>query len=413
MIDYQKYRLGNGLTLIVMEDFGTPLVTVNTLYNVGARDENPERTGFAHLFEHLMFGGTQLVPDYDQVVNRVGGDSNAFTTNDMTDYHLTLPAQYLETALWLESDRMRQLDFSERALQVQQSVVTEEYHYRFLNQPYGDVMLLLRPLCYKVHPYRWSTIGADIRHVQEASIDDVRQFFYRFYRPCNATMAIAGPVKSNEVRALVEKWFGDIEPGNPYQRQLPTEPLQQEARFEEVYRDVPSNNIYLAYPMMGRLDAGYRTADLISDILGTGRSSRLFSELVRKRELFTEIDAYITGESDPGLFIVAGTLADGVDYSKAREALEQELQKIAREPMDDNELRKVVNKAESTFVMSQYKAQDCALALCYYNWLGHIEWINEEPSFYRAIDTREVQRVAAELFQPQRQSTLYYRKNSK
>ncbi len=291
MIDYQKYKLSNGLTLIVMEDYGTPLVSVNTLYNVGARDESPQRTGFAHLFEHLMFGGTQRVPDYDQVVNRVGGDSNAFTSNDITDYHLTLPAQYLETALWLESDRMRQLDFSERALQVQQSVVTEEYHYRFLNQPYGDTWMLLRPLCYKTHPYRWCTIGSDIRHVQEASIDDVRQFFYRHYRPCNATMAIAGPVKGAEVLTLVEKWFGDIDSGTPYLRQLPAEQPQCEARKEEVCRDVPANKLYLAYPMMGRLDEGYRTADLISDILGTGHSSRLFSKLVRQSELCTDLNA--------------------------------------------------------------------------------------------------------------------------
>lgn len=395
-----------------MEDLSTPLVTVNTLYDVGARDERPDRTGFAHLFEHLMFGGTERVPDFDQIVNQVGGESNAFTTNDITNYYITVPAQYLETALWLESDRMRQLDFSERALQVQQSVVTEEYHYRFLNQPYGDVWLLLRPMCYKVHPYRWCTIGSDIRHVQEATLDDVRQFFYRHYRPCNATLAVAGPVNDNAVCALVEKWFGDIDSGTPYRRQLPAEPVQTESRFEEVRREVPADKLYMAYPMMSRMGDGYHAADLISDILGTGHSSRLFGALVRDRELFTDIDAYITGDADPGLFVVSGTLAEGADMDTARQAVEAELQKVARQPLASDELQKVVNKAEATFVMSQYKAQECALSLCYYDKLGHIEWINQEPSFYRAVTAEEVQRVAADLFQPQRQSVLYYRKKA-
>ncbi len=410
MIDYRKHILPNGLTLIVMENHTTPLVSVNTLYNVGARDESPSRTGFAHLFEHLMFGGTRRVPDFDKIVNSVGGDSNAFTTNDYTDYHLTVPAQYLETALWLESDRMRGIDLSPKALQVQQSVVTEEYHYRYLNQPYGDVWMLLRPLSYKVHPYRWCTIGSDIRHVQEATLDDVRDFFRRFYCPANAILCVAGPVREAEVVALVEKWYGDIDAGERHVRHLPQEPEQAECRHQEVERDVPSNALYMSYLMSGRDSIDYEVADLLSDVLSNGQSSRLYNNLVKERALFTELDAYITGETDPGLFVVSGKLQEGVDYAVAQQAVEEALQQLAVEPVEEQELEKVVNKYETTFLFSQYKAMDCAMALCQYEWQGHIDWINSQPARYRSLTPADLQRVAAQLFQKRRQNELYYRK---
>lgn len=408
MISYKTYILSNGLTLMVMEDASTPLVSVSTLYNVGARDEDPSRTGFAHLFEHLMFGGTRHVPDFDAVVSKVGGDSNAATNNDFTNYYLTVPARFLETALWLESDRMRQLDFSERSLAVQQSVVTEEYHYRYLNQPYGDKWLLLRPLCYKVHPYRWCTIGSDIRHVQEATLDDVESFFYRYYRPNNAIVAVVGPVVADEVAKLVEKWFGDIPAGDDVERHYPQEPEQTSPRHLDVEREVPSNALYLGYLMSDRLHRDFCATDLISDMLSSGTSSRLYNDLVKGRELFTEIDAYITGDNDAGLFVVDGKLKDGVPFDAAKKAVEEHLQRFADETVADDELEKVINRYESTFVYSQYKALDCAMALCYYQRLGHPEWINDEPERYRQVTAYDIARVARSLFAPQRQSSIYY-----
>ena len=408
MIKYCKYRLHNGLTLLVSEDNSTPLVTVNTLYNVGARDEDPSRTGFAHLFEHLMFGGTRNIPNFESVVNNVGGDSNAFTNNDYTNYYITLPARYLETALWLESDRMQYLNISQHALQVQQSVVTEEYNYRYVNQPYGDVWMLLRPLCYKVHPYRWSTIGSDIRHVQQATLDDVECFFRKFYRPNNAVIAVVGPVKADEVYSLVAKWYGDIAPGPEICRQLPKEPEQDAWRSLTVHRDVPSNAFYAGYVMEERCDDMYRAADLVSDILSSGKSSRFYNKLVKESELFTDVDAYITGESGPGLFVVSGKVRDGVDSAKALQAVDDELQCLSDTVLTDKELTKVINRFESTFLYSQYKALDCAMSLCYYERLGHEEWINEEPQLYRKVTPDDIQRVAKSLFRHEHQSVLFY-----
>ncbi len=408
MIKYQKHILSNGLTLIVQEVPSTPLVTVNTLYNVGARDENPLRTGFAHLFEHLMFGGTSEVPDFDAVVSRAGGESNASTCNDFTNYYITVPGRFLETALWLESDRMRSLDFSQRSLEVQQSVVTEEYHYRYVNQPYGDKWMLLRPLCYKVHPYRWCTIGSDIRHVQEATLDDVKNFFYRYYRPNNAILSVVGNVKSDEVLRLVEKWYGDIPAGDPIVRSWPQEPEQKEARQLSVSRQVPSNAMMMGYVMCDRFHPDFYATDLISDILSSGQSSRMYNELVKQQGLFTELNAYITGDSDRGLFVVDGKMRDGVGFEAARQAVEEQLHHLAENPLSDRELEKVVNRYESTFAYSQYKALDCAMALCYYERLNHLEWVNEEPAHYRETTPEAIQRVAAGLFRPELQNTLFY-----
>lgn len=408
MIKYQKHILSNGLTLIVQEVPSTPLVTVNTLYNVGARDEDPARTGFAHLFEHLMFGGTPEVPDFDKVVSQAGGDSNASTCNDFTNYYITLPVRYLETALWLESDRMRRLDFSRRSLEVQQSVVTEEYHYRYVNQPYGDKWMLLRPLSYKVHPYRWCTIGSDIRHVQEATLDDVKRFFYRYYRPNNAILSVVGNVKADEVLRLVERWYGDIPAGDPVGRNWQQEPEQVAARSLSVVRQVPSNALMMGYVMCDRFSPDFYATDLISDILSSGQSSRMYNELVKQRGLFTELNAYITGDSDRGLFVVDGKMRDGVDFETARRAVEEQLRHIAENPLSDRELEKVVNRYESTFAYSQYKALDCAMALCYYERLNHLEWVNEEPAHYRETTPEAIQRVAAGLFRPEHQNTLFY-----
>ena len=350
------------------------------------------------------------MPDFDAVVTRIGGESNAMTNNDFTNYYITVPNGNLETALWLEADRMRQLDFSQRSLEVQQSVVTEEYNYRYVNQPYGDMWMLLRPLCYKVHPYRWCTIGSDIRHVQDATLADVESFFYRYYRPNNAIISIVGNVRSDEVAKMVEKLFGDISAGDEVTHILPQEPEQRERRRLIVQREVPSNALYLGYHVSGRKSLDFRVVDLISDILSNGTSSRLLNELVKKNSLFTEIDAYVTGDEDPGLFVVSGKMVDGVGFDEAIQAVEYQLQCISREFVSEQELIKVVNKYEATFAFSQYKAIDCAMALCYYERLGHLDWINEEPDLYRQSTTADIQRVASSVFRQENQSAIEYSK---
>ncbi len=412
MVNYRKHILDNGLTVLTHEAWDTPLATVNVLYGVGSRNEDPRRTGFAHLFEHLMFGGTKRVPDYDRVVSSLGGDNNAFTNCDYTDYYVTVPVDGLPTALWLEADRMQGLDLTQKALEVQQKVVTEEYHQRYMNQPYGDVWLLLRPLCYKVHPYRWPTIGADIRHVGEATLEDVRAFHERWYRPQNAILAVAAPMAHDEqLKAVVSgQWTVDsgqrsVDSG---QWTVATEPLQTAPRYLHVKRSVPSSMVYLAWPMGDRNDPLFRACDLVSDVLGNGTSSRLHDRLVRREGLFVEADACITGDAGPGLMVLSGKLADGVSLDQGAEALRSEARQLADEGLTDYELQKVQNKYENTFVYSQYKAADRALSLCYYTWLGDTGLVDREPQEYRRVTAADVQRAAREVFRHERENRLYY-----
>ncbi len=415
MVSYRKHTLDNGLTVLTHEAWDTPLATVNLLYNVGARDEDPQRTGFAHLFEHLMFGGTPRVPDFDAVVNGLGGDNNAFTNNDYTNYYITVPAEGLATALSLEADRMANLDISEKALHVQQHVVTEEYNQRYMNQPYGDAWLLLRPLCYKVHPYRWATIGADIRHVSEACLDNVRDFHRRFYRPDNAILAIAAPLEHVAMLQLAEEaWASGCskEPSSPWKlREYPQEPQQTEARELRVERQVPSTKVYIAWPMCSHREPMYRACDLLSDVLGNGKSSRLHQRLVLEGSLMTDVDACISGEEGPGLLVVSGKLRDGVSADEAAEALRREVYRMTDETVDSYELEKVKNKYENTFVFSQYKAADRAMALCHYTWLGDTELVNREPEEYRKITSAQLLEAAREVFNPNKENRLFYLNN--
>lgn len=416
MITYSRHRFDNGLRLLLHRDTTTPLVTVNVLYQVGSRDERPDRTGFAHLFEHLMFGGTRRYPDFDRVVDAMGGESNAFTNTDYTDYHLTVPAACLEQALMLESNRMGgdwAVEGSRwEVLEVQKRVVTEEYHQRYMNQPYGDVWMLLRPLCYQRHPYRWCTIGADIRHVQEATLDDVYDFFTRFYRPDNAIVALSGNLDETEALRLAEHYLGGLRPaeGLPLpearERHYPTEPEPQGNRCLQVRREVPDDAFYNARLMCSRWDEDYYVYDLLSDILSNGHSSRLYRRLVQEQALFSEVNAYITGELDPGLFVVSGKLCHGVEFARASDAIATELQQLAETPVDAHELEKVANKFENTFVYSQYKAADRALSLCYYEMLGQPELINTEPDHYRRVQPDDMLRVAREAFTPRREAVL-------
>lgn len=414
MISFSKKTLDNGLRVIIHRDSSTPLVTINILYQVGARNEREDRTGFAHLFEHLMFGGTRRFPDYDLEVDAMGGENNAFTNNDYTNYYLTVPAQHLEQALRLEADRMLGdwdiVNDTWKVLDVQKRVVTEEYHQRYLNQPYGDVWMLLRPLCYKVHPYRWCTIGADIRHVQEATLQDVRDFFDRYYHPSNAILAIAGNVEEEKTLALVEQIFGKIRRPAPMAKAiLPQEPMQTQARRMEVERDVPNNAIYKAWVMCDRWSPDYYTYDMVSDVLSNGHSSRMYRRLVQEEGLFSEIDAYLTGELDPGLFVVSGKMQEGVTSERAERAIDEEIAKLQVQPISEKELEKVANKFENTFVYSQYKTADRAHNLCYFEMIGAPELVNTEPECYRHVGTADLQRVAQRLT-PERSSTLIINK---
>ena len=419
MIDWRKYILANGLTVLTHEAWDTPLATVNVLYNVGSRDEDPRRTGFAHLFEHLMFGGTERVPDYDSVVSSLGGENNAFTNNDITNYYVTIPVGGLQVALELEADRMEGLSLTQKALEVQQRVVTEEYNQRYMNRPYGDIWLLLRSLCYHVSPYRWATIGADIRHVAEATLEDVRQFQEKFYRPDNAVLAIAAPQTHEEMVGMAERAFGTLlRPRRKVvdtrcfarEREYPQEPLQAEPRRMEVVREVPTDAVYMAWPMCDRYDADFQACDLISDILGTGNSSRLYRGIVSEGRLVSEADACITGDVGQGLLMVSAKVREGEEPEEVVETIRKEIRRLAEHTVDTYELEKVANRYESTFVFSQYKASDRATGLCYYTWLGDTSLVNKEPEVYRQVTPDRIQHAAKRLFLEENENLLIIKK---
>ena len=408
MISFDKFILNNGLKVIVHKDNSTPIVAMNILYNVGSRDEDPNRTGFAHLFEHLMFGGSVNIPDYDEPLQRVGGENNAFTNNDITNYYLTLPKTNLETAFWLESDRMAGLAFSKKSLDVQRNVVSEEFKQSYLNQPYGDVYLLLRPLAYKVHPYQWDTIGKDLSHIQEASMKEVKAFFQKFYCPNNAIMVVAGDVETGEIKRLTEKWFGSIPKGPDNLRNLPVEPRQTEARKLTVERKVPADRIYKVYHCCARTDKEFHTVDLLSDVLSNGKSSRLYQELLMKKQLFSKIDGFLSGDIDKGLFIITGKLSKGVKMEDAENAINEELLKVQQQ-LDETELEKVKNKIESTLIFSEMSVLNKAMNLASAELMGDAAMVNDEITKYRSITSEMIKQQAKEIFRETNSSTLYYK----
>jgi len=408
MIEFYKHVLGNGLRVVVHPDTTTTLVAVNVLYDVGSRDEDPSKTGFAHLFEHLMFGGSRNIPFYDQPLQRVGGDNNAWTSCDFTNYYVTLPAENIETAFWLESDRMLELDFSDENLEVQRKVVIEEFKQRYLNQPYGDVQLLSRPLAYKVHPYKWPVIGKDISHIENATLDDVRNFFYRHYAPNNAVLAVAGNVSPDKVFALAQKWFGDIPLRDVPVRRLPVEPPRTDAGFLEVKREVPSSLININFQIGSRLCSDFHAFDLLSDILSSGPSSRFEQRLIKEQKLFSDVNAYISGDMDPGLFTVAGRLMPGVEITTARDAIYKELMDVASSEVPLKELQKVKNKAESNLMFSEISFLSKAMNLAQHELMGDAGGINREAELYRKVSGSEVREAAERAFREDNSSTLHY-----
>ena len=409
MITVNKYQFLNGLRLLHHADSNTRMVAINLLYDVGARDESPDCTGFAHLFEHLMFGGSLHIPDFDTALQKAGGENNAWTSNDITNYYTIVPRQNVETAFWLESDRMLGLDFSQHSLDVQKAVVMEEFKQRTLNQPYGDIPAIIRELAYREHPYRWPVIGRDISHIEKATLEDVRSFFYNHYAPNNAILAVVGDISFEEALRLSEKWFSPIEKRNIAPRCILPEPEQEAPRYKEVVRDIPSDAIVKAYHMGRRCDADYQTCDLMSDILSNGRSSRLFRRLVMEKSLFTSIDASITGDIDAGLFLINGRLNQAVSLQQADEAIEEELGRLCRESASEQEISKMVHKFETGYLFSNLSYVDKAANLSYFELIDAAESIDREVEKYYRITPESLQKTAQAVFRANNMSTLYYK----
>ncbi|GAC1448814.1 MAG: pitrilysin family protein [Chitinophagaceae bacterium] len=408
MIQFDKFTLDNGLRVLVHADSSTPMAVVNVMYDVGARDENPGKTGFAHLFEHLMFGGSVNIPSYDEPLQVAGGENNAYTTHDLTNYYCQLPAENIETAFWLESDRMLSLAFSKKSLEVQRKVVMEEFKEHYINKPYGDVWFKMRELAYTVHPYRWQTIGKELSHIEKATITDVKKFFFTHYCPANAVLVVAGNTTTAQVKELAEKWFGSLPAGEKYNRRLPVEPVQGQAREEIVRANVPIDALYKSWHMASRLDDGYYAAELITDILSGGGSSRLYQALVKEQQLFSNIDCYHFGSTDAGLLTIEGKLVRGVKMEAANKAVEAELEKIKTILIEEKELEKVKNKTEAALAFEDMSIMSRASSLASYELLGNANLINEELDKYHSVTREGIRHHAQKIFDVNNCNTIYY-----
>ena len=413
MISFEHFTLSNGLQVIVHEDPSTTMAVLDVIYNVGSRDEDENLTGFAHLFEHLMFGGSENIPSFDTPLQKVGGENNAFTTPDLTNYYITVPAQNIETAFWLESDRMKQLAFNKQSLETQRKVVIEEFKQRYLNQPYGDVWLKFRPLIYQKHPYRWPTIGAGIQHIEEAKMEDVKAFFQKHYIPNNAVLVVAGRVKLAEVKTLAEKWFGPIPSGVKPVRNLPQEPEQADNRSMEIIADVPGNRIYKAYPVVGRYEPGYHAIDLMADLLGRGESSYLYEHLVQKQRIFDSIGTYQTSSIDPGLLLIQGQVSEDVEIDVAEAALEQAIKDFASGEIEEKDLQMVKNQAEASLVFGEVEVLNRAMNLAMAANAEDANLVNTEAEKIAGVQKDELEKWAKRLFLEGKSNTLYYKKIAK
>lgn len=410
MLQFERFTLTNGLRVIIHEDHTTPMVAVNVLYDVGARDENPEKTGFAHLFEHLMFGGSENIESYDEPLQMAGGENNAYTTNDITNYYIQLPIQNIETAFWLESDRMKSLAFSEKSLDVQRKVVSEEFKEHYLNKPYGDTWEKLRALTYTTHPYQWMTIGKELKHIEDAKLDDVKAFFFKHYTPVNAVLCVAGNVTPKQVKTLAEKWFGNLPAGEKYVRDLPAEPEQTEARIKTVEADVPISAIYKAWHIGARLSPDYYASDLITEIMGNGYSSRLYQRLVKEQQIFSSISCYHTGSVDPGLLVIEGKVVEDRTLEEANDAIEKEIMTLLENGVTDDELQKAKNKIEAMIVFEDMSLLSRANNLAFYELLGDAEMINQEWARYQAVTATSLLDVAKKVLRHSNCNTLFYKK---
>lgn len=411
MIDFESFTLKNGLRVLVHEDPTVQIAAINILYDVGSRDEHQDKTGFAHLFEHLMFGGSINIPSYDEPLQRVGGENNAFTNTDITNYYLTLPADNIETGFWLESDRMLSLSFDPKVLEVQRKVVIEEFKQRYLNQPYGDVWLKLRPLAYHVHPYQWATIGKEIKHIEDATMKDVRDFFYSHYLPSNAIMVVAGNVTTEQIQQLSEKWFGSIPSGSKRKRKLSAEPKQESKRVLEVRMDVPAEALYKTYHMPGRFDEGFYAADLASDVLGRGDSSRLYQKLVKEKPIFNSLSAFTMGTIDPGLIVINGKVKEGIDLKEAEKELDEVVYDFANNGIKDSELEKIKNQSISTLEFGEVEILNRAMNLAFSSLSGDAGLVNEERALIEKVTSNEINSASKQILTEENSSVMYYYAN--
>ncbi|MEI7736676.1 MAG: pitrilysin family protein [Ferruginibacter sp.] len=411
MIYFERFILSNGLKVLVHEDKSTPMAVVNVLYDVGARDESPEKTGFAHLFEHLMFGGSINIPVYDEPLQIAGGENNAFTTNDLTNYYCQLPAENIETAFWLESDRMLSLAFGKKSLDTQRKVVCEEFKEHYINKPYGDVWNKMRELAYTTHPYRWMTIGKELSHIENATLEDVKAFFHKHYTPCNAILVVAGNVTTEQIKALAEKWFGSIPAGEKYVRNLPQEPKQTAPRRIEVKADVPLDALYKCWHIYSRTDMRYYVADLITEVLGGGASSRLYQVLVKEKKLFSNIDCHHMGSTDTGLLTIEGKLVKGVDIKDAEAAVNEVVKEFITTGITVKELEKVKNKTESMMAFEDMSVMNRATSIAMYELLGDADLINKELQLYRDVTAEQLLQEGQIIFDENNSNTMYYLAN--
>ncbi len=409
MINYKEKRLSNGLQLVVGRDYSSKLAAVNLLYKVGARNENPERTGFAHLFEHLMFRGTERHPSFDAAIQGASGENNAFTNNDYTNFYITLPKVSIEIALEMEADRMRGLRLTPELLEAEKRVVIEEYKQRYLNQPYGDLIMMVREMCYTQHPYRWATIGRSIDHIEGATMEDVTNFYDRYYRPSNCILSISADIDEERMFELCEEYFGAIEAGEAVVDDIPQEPEQLEARRLEVERDVPATYLVIAFPMGARCSSDFFVADLVSDLLAGGDSARLYQRLVKGRGLFASVNAYITGDLDPGLFLFTAQLLPETSEADAEAAIWEEIEILKRERADDYELAKVKNKFEANTLFGEINVMNKAMNMGYYNMTGDMSLINREVEIYQGQSEATIRDFAKRIFTQERSNTLIYR----
>ena len=422
-LQFQRHILANGLRLIVHEDHSTPLASCNVVYNVGSRDENPDMTGMAHLFEHFMFTGSRNIADFDAQLQRVGAINNAYTTQDITHYYITLPAVNIEHALWLESDRMLELAFQQEKLDIQKHVVIEEFKENFLNRPYGDMWMLYNQFYFQKHPYQWLPIGKEISHIEKVTMDNMKAFFYTFYRPNNAVLTISGNVKFEEIVPLVEKWFGAIPAGpvssvetrhgtslqDTREKQFPQEDPPTQHRLFEVHRKVPADMLFKGWPTCGRLDSDFYAYDMLSDLFGSGQSSYLYKKFVMEEAVFTDISAYITGTLDPGIFIIGGRPAEGVSIEEADQKLNDFLYQLPENCISAHDLQKVKNRVESIILQNDIKIEDRSSSLAVAESFSCAEDFNDETNRYFAVTEEQINTLCHNIFRQEQEATMFYR----
>lgn len=410
MIQFEKWELKNGLKVILTQDLNTPLVTINTMYDVGSKDENPELTGLAHLFEHLMFSGSKNAANFDEILQNAGGENNAFTSNDVTNYYITLPKENIETGLWLESDRMQDLVLDQEKLNVQKKVVIEEFKQRYFNQPYCDVWLKLRPLCYKNHSYQWPTIGKSIEQIEKVTLSDATNFYQRFYAPNNATLVIAGNISKKECEALVCKYFENKTSSEINRNTLLPENFQTEQRTTEIIADVAFDAIYMAFHIEEKESIAYYTADLLTDILSGGSSSRFYLQLVKELQLFSDVSAYLTGESDPGLLVITGKLSENTSFEKAEKAIWETINNLCTEGLVEKELEKVINKKLTAEVYSEMQALNKAMKLAFYSTIDKLNEVNDTMQKLKSVSEQDLINYCKSHLTKDKSNILYYKK---